>query len=968
MQFALEAINAGTGGAIDNEWHTQSYETKVKETLQGNQAEYAETESDIISALLQEVRTKMNQVIGGATPTPVSTVSQMTDPSKLYLLTTDGEWYYHNGTTFVSGGVYGAGVTDAIPTQGSTNAVQSGGVYSALADVREDVDENSFILDHVTDDYGTEEETVTVNIPLNLDIREGKRTAEAGGMSLSDSTVTNAYIRAFLCEANKAYTLTITNGETPALIAQRATVVVTTPETFNATVLWVQHSTNTSNPTDTVVFTPESSGYVYFNLDMNVQSIAVTTTETRVITEKTANDKQARADISALQSTTATLSENVGQLSGDVDSLGETVDAVESNVDSITETYHDGTVETEITLDLSYIRTNKRADGVLNQSVSLDNEHNLGFNNSSVTTCVARCFECEADKTYTVTITNGTTPASVTERDTVVVVVPKEGKYYGIVNYTKRTTNSRASTDVVTFTSPVAGYVFLNLDANYQSVSVAELQDRIVTTAVDAKARNTVESVSKYILNGNVQKEVAFESGTFDASLADVSGSGYRSNVISGVSGCAVCIKVNPSYSFVYGDGANSLITIYGIYVIHPKNDTIRIGLTDTPENVGFEMRIYKERGHQGKYDVIVAASDSTAEDKARSDIICDGVNDELDLQFAVNWNFGRERRTRYNDMCNVLLMPGTYNIDSFTQQYTAYGQLTRERYGVMVGNDTPDHRAYVYRATIEGCYEAEHSRSNCATLINVTNAGVATLGANVLNAVFGIALLAEGDTGSIRMNALSMTVRNLGIYTNGVTNKVIGIDAYQAGNAVIENCDIWATGTAYLSPTTIATQVEGSIGIRAGRGSCLGVRQIIKGNRINGFYDGISLCGEHFLCQDNLQLACTYGFATNQYEVGGAVQHPNIFIGNSVEQCLHMGRLGESGMRDTIIYIGGSVENMLTAGETRVAMLPIEISSTTANRGRIESDSLASPYMESMFYEGYGQTFEQTIYPYYQA
>lgn len=140
VQFALEAINAGTGGAIDNEWHTLTYETKVKETLQGNQAEYAETESDIISALIQEVRTKMNQVIGGATPTPVNLKSQMTDPNAVYLYIGSepnehaGHWYYHNGTTFVSGGVYGAGVTDAVPTQGSTNAVQSEGVYSALQD------------------------------------------------------------------------------------------------------------------------------------------------------------------------------------------------------------------------------------------------------------------------------------------------------------------------------------------------------------------------------------------------------------------------------------------------------------------------------------------------------------------------------------------------------------------------------------------------------------------------------------------------------------------------------------------------------------------------------------------------------------------------------------------------------------------------------------------------------------------
>lgn len=138
VQFALEAINTGTGGAIDNEWHTLTYETKVKETLQGNQAEYAETESDIISELLQTVRNKVNQLVGGATPEPKQTVAQMTDPEKIYLYTGTGDyngyWYYHNGTQFVPGGIFGVGTVDTVPTQGSTNAVQSGGVYSALED------------------------------------------------------------------------------------------------------------------------------------------------------------------------------------------------------------------------------------------------------------------------------------------------------------------------------------------------------------------------------------------------------------------------------------------------------------------------------------------------------------------------------------------------------------------------------------------------------------------------------------------------------------------------------------------------------------------------------------------------------------------------------------------------------------------------------------------------------------------
>lgn len=108
--FALEAINTSQDGEISGEWHTRTYTHTVTPTLQGNQAEYAETESDVISALMQEVRTRINQVIGGATPLPVSSVSEMTDTSKVYLLTTDSYWYYYNGTQWTAGGLYGAGI------------------------------------------------------------------------------------------------------------------------------------------------------------------------------------------------------------------------------------------------------------------------------------------------------------------------------------------------------------------------------------------------------------------------------------------------------------------------------------------------------------------------------------------------------------------------------------------------------------------------------------------------------------------------------------------------------------------------------------------------------------------------------------------------------------------------------------------------------------------------------------------
>lgn len=133
VSFALESINADSGGTILNEWHTYSYQTGVKDTLQGNQAQYSETQSDIISALIQQIQQKYNALTGGATPEVKNSISEMTDHKKIYVLSTDGNWYLWNGSAWVSGGVYASGVT-IDPT-----LTQPGQAAEALA-VREAID------------------------------------------------------------------------------------------------------------------------------------------------------------------------------------------------------------------------------------------------------------------------------------------------------------------------------------------------------------------------------------------------------------------------------------------------------------------------------------------------------------------------------------------------------------------------------------------------------------------------------------------------------------------------------------------------------------------------------------------------------------------------------------------------------------------------------------------------------------
>ena len=135
VKFALEAINAEPGGNIINEWHTYTYQTIVKETLQGNQVDYDESQSDIISALITQIQNKYNRLVGGATPLTAETLAQMdAEESPIWVYVGDesdggvyGDWYWFDGEEWQDGGAYAAGVIYSDDGDGNITVTVSGG-------------------------------------------------------------------------------------------------------------------------------------------------------------------------------------------------------------------------------------------------------------------------------------------------------------------------------------------------------------------------------------------------------------------------------------------------------------------------------------------------------------------------------------------------------------------------------------------------------------------------------------------------------------------------------------------------------------------------------------------------------------------------------------------------------------------------------------------------------------------------
>lgn len=372
-------------------------------------------------------------------------------------------------------------------------------------------------------------------------------------------------------------------------------------------------------------------------------------------------------------------------------------------------------------------------------------------------------------------------------------------------------------------------------------------------------------------------------------------------------------------------------------------------------------------------YDVIVAASDSSEADKKSADVVCDGTNDEVEIEQALNHNIG------ISNICRVLLCKGTYYLDSFTQKTLSSGSTqTIANYAICVNTnwDSQAHANKPYRAELYGVGNNGAKTDTSDTKLIVTDTAISNIDNTKDNVVIGFARAGSQKMGFL-LEGQTLKVDNLYIYTNGTNNRVIGIDGSACTQMEVTNCSL-STVPMYTD-IRLDTQVfaDVNIGIRGTKGSCYGVRQILEHNRCMGFKEGLAIIGEHFIVQDCVQHSCYYGFTIGNYDVTGKLEHPNVFIGNSVEQCYQMGLLTRAGTTEiselednngrhakmTIIYIGGSTESTWKdSNNTAHTMKGVEEIVNGAYSGQIETDF--DMYIPVVFRGGKSLGWKNLKYP----
>lgn len=103
-ELVAEKGDTGDKGETGNDGYTP-----VKGTDYYTAADKAELESTLSIDVTSEVSDQLEDLVS-ATPLAASSVSGMSDTTRVYVNTTDGHWYWYNGSAWTDGGVYQATV------------------------------------------------------------------------------------------------------------------------------------------------------------------------------------------------------------------------------------------------------------------------------------------------------------------------------------------------------------------------------------------------------------------------------------------------------------------------------------------------------------------------------------------------------------------------------------------------------------------------------------------------------------------------------------------------------------------------------------------------------------------------------------------------------------------------------------------------------------------------------------------
>lgn len=331
--------------------------------------------------------------------------------------------------------------------------------------------------------------------------------------------------------------------------------------------------------------------------------------------------------------------------------------------------------------------------------------------------------------------------------------------------------------------------------------------------------------------------------------------------------------------------------------------------------------------GKQARMEIFVAASDAPAWQKAGADYVCDGTNDEVELQAAIDYlqNWGGRIR----------LSQGIFYIDALPKTRTDDDFVGNYKVGLML----PANKGVEY--IIEGdtmplsLYTPAGAKSG--TTICMSGALYDSL-SDASNERY--ALFAPSIYGSTQAAArVSLQMRNIRFKLPWNGKKITCLDTHRISRVTLQYIECVGFSRDYdddwdFDETRVPMPAEHCVGIRTVGGSNWGTCADYKNILVTGFYEGYKLAGEHIVGINLAAIGNYYGYTFGHRNFTDISCHTMTLINCSDEQAACGPLFYKSSQYQDIHLIGWNEERYApnTPGKQRIQNATVVTNATDSN------------------------------------
>ena len=280
-------------------------------------------------------------------------------------------------------------------------------------------------------------------------------------------------------------------------------------------------------------------------------------------------------------------------------------------------------------------------------------------------------------------------------------------------------------------------------------------------------------------------------------------------------------------------------------------------------------------------YDVIVASSESTPEEKRIADYVCDGIDDQVEINCAINSNISSGHKIK------VLLLSGNYYIGKFSE-YNPY-ELTDipkkyvDGYGAIITRESWADNNNRYHCELSGKYHANNGTYGNTTIIIPSNL-IATMSDDKEYHVL-TAMRKGNNAYGYMYGAIKNNYKNIYVKIDGHDRNVVGFDGTANNAFTVEYCRV-GTDLEKNQNFDNVSIADGLIGIRGDTGEDSGASQYIRHTVVSGLGVGLDLTGEHFVVEQLSSLINKIGVVMHGTKVYGGSGHTSMFHNITIERC----------------------------------------------------------------------------------